>query len=70
MRSFERLKAMFGISVIVALESPLRSKHGQEINSRTRSKISKELDESFEIITHRWPDSRGQWISEDDRVGS
>jgi len=31
--------------------------------------LAKELDESLELIKHRGPDARGQWISPDKRVG-
>lgn len=34
-----------------------------------RAKIAKELDQSLDQIAHRGPDSRGQWISEDKRIG-
>lgn len=30
---------------------------------------SKEIDDSLEIVKHRGPDARGQWISPDGRVG-
>jgi len=32
-------------------------------------RLSKELDLSLDMIEHRGPDSRGQWISDDKRVG-
>lgn len=35
----------------------------------TRSAISHELNASLDQIRHRGPDSRGQWISDDNRVG-
>jgi asparagine synthase (glutamine-hydrolysing) len=31
--------------------------------------LSKAVDESLDTIKHRGPDSKGQWISEDGRVG-
>lgn len=32
--------------------------------------LTKQLDESLELIKHRGPDSRGQWISRDNKVGT
>ena len=34
-----------------------------------REKLSKSLEDSLDKIKHRGPDSRGQWISPDNRVG-
>lgn len=61
---------MCGISVIVALEGHLRGKDVNAANGDIKSKISQELDRSLEMIAHRGPDSQGQWISEDNRVGN
>lgn len=33
------------------------------------NKLAKEVDESLDMIKHRGPDARGQWISGDKRVG-
>ena len=33
------------------------------------NKLAKELDDSLDLIKHRGPDARGQWISPDKRVG-
>ena len=60
---------MCGISVIVTLEGHRRNKDVNGVNGDVRSKISRELDESLEMIAHRGPDSRGKWISDDNRVG-
>lgn len=76
---------MCGISVIVALQGqthqmkhaangPLPEgvdiKYGTDPSYDTyAAKLAKEMDESLKIIDHRGPDSRGQWISEDKRVG-
>lgn len=71
---------MCGISCIVALQN---SRHqlkdpgplpngieGAEIDGDLgHNKLAKELDDSLELIKHRGPDSRGQWISSDKRVG-
>lgn len=34
-----------------------------------RERTSIELDKSLELIKHRGPDARGQWISDDARIG-
>ena len=31
--------------------------------------LTKEIEESLEIVKHRGPDARGKWISSDGRVG-
>ena len=61
---------MCGISVIVTLVGHLRGKEVNDVIGDIRSKISDEMDESLETIAHRGPDSRGKWISEDNRVGN
>ncbi|KKY19459.1 putative asparagine synthase [Diplodia seriata] len=50
---------MCGISCIVHQGNP---------SGIDRDKLSQELDASLEAIRHRGPDSRGQWISPDNRV--
>lgn len=55
---------MCGISVIVALE-----RHGRRHASRDKAETSQRLTTSLEQIRHRGPDSQGQWISHDGRVG-
>jgi len=32
-------------------------------------RLAREIDSSLDLIDHRGPDSRGQWISDDKRVG-
>lgn len=56
---------MCGISCILVEEGagPLPSPEQE------RRKLLLELEESLELIKHRGPDSRGQWISSDNRVG-
>ena len=61
---------MCGISVIVALDAHPCGNHVEGANGNVRSRISKQLDESLDKIAHRGPDSRGQWISKDNRVGN
>lgn len=76
---------MCGISVIVALEGQThqskKSANGPLPNGIDTTnglnpkhddyaaKLSKEIDDSLNVIDHRGPDSRGQWISDDKRVG-
>ncbi len=55
---------MCGISVIVALE-----RHGRRHAARDKAETSERLTNSLERIKHRGPDSQGQWISHDGRVG-
>lgn len=71
---------MCGISCIVTLQ---KSRHkpkepaslpngiqAAELNGDAdHNRLAKKLDASLEMIKHRGPDSRGQWISEDNRVG-
>ena len=38
-------------------------------DTQQRREVSQALDASLDMIDHRGPDSRGQWISEDNRVG-
>ncbi|KAF2650047.1 asparagine synthetase [Lophiostoma macrostomum CBS 122681] len=65
---------MCGISCIVGLQP--RSQHpstdqrngNATHNGNARQALSKQLDESLNMIKHRGPDSRGQWISPDNRV--
>ena len=68
---------MCGISVILKLRACDRSKdQNSQVNGATgpndaaRAKLEKELDDSLEMIKHRGPDSRGQWISPDRHVGT
>ena len=36
---------------------------------KKHSKLEREVDESLELVKHRGPDARGQWISSDERIG-
>lgn len=71
---------MCGISCILALQhyhnhdsTHVTTRHdiqGVELNGDTiHDAIAHELDASLDQIKHRGPDSRGQWISPDSRVG-
>lgn len=57
-----RLTSMCGSIAIVALEQH-RNK------TRSRTEISQRLENGLAQIKHRGPDSQGQWVSHDDRVG-
>ena len=55
---------MCGLTCVVALnEQKSRNDHDR------KQDISKRLNESFVCQKHRGPDSNGEWISEDGRVG-
>lgn len=60
---------MCGISVVVALNGT--SLKTDQINGTGHAgpSISDQLNQSLDNIVHRGPDSRGLWISEDERVG-
>lgn len=72
---------MCGISCILALQNhshkhadlstlPQRTIEGVELNGHPEhDAIAHELDASLDLIKHRGPDSRGQWISSDCRAG-
>ena len=36
---------------------------------RRHETLTNEIDDSLDIVKHRGPDARGQWISADGRVG-
>lgn len=58
---------MCGISCIVSLDRA--QGHAADCLSDTKTS-AKQLDDSLELIKHRGPDSRGQWISPDNKVGT
>ena len=75
---------MCGISVIVALQGQSHELRRQQDGTTTHpqdvagadittddsaQRLAKELDLSLDKIQHRGPDSRGQYISPDKRVG-
>lgn len=71
---------MCGISCILALDGhghlheavPVTIVNGNGNGNGNGEKLralDEELDASLELIKHRGPDSRGQWISADRRVG-
>lgn len=57
---------MCGFTAVVSLSiQPLDPSFSALSDDQTTSK----LDRSLEAITHRGPDARGKWTSEDGRVG-
>lgn len=73
---------MCGITCVVALEGASHDLHPKTNGSTPNGvngidpkhdeyglKLAKEIDSSLDMIDHRGPDSRGQWISDDKRVG-
>ena len=55
---------MCGIGAIVALE-----RDGYKAGIRDKKETAARLNRGLEQIKHRGPDSQGQWISHDGRVG-
>jgi len=44
--------------------------HGADTSCDSHAlELAQKLDASLDMIKHRGPDSRGQWISDDKRVG-
>lgn len=58
---------MCGISCIIKLDRG--QGHDAHCLNDTKT-LEKQLDDSLELIKHRGPDSRGQWISSDNKVGT
>lgn len=54
---------MCGISCAVTLR-------GHQPLCGDRAKLAKTVDQSLDTIKHRGPDSNGQWISDNGRVGT
>lgn len=44
-------------------------KTSKSSGDHVRDELTKEMHDSLDLINHRGPDSRGQWISPDNRVG-
>lgn len=69
---------MCGISCVFGLKAHSPQPHQQQPNGYTngdtqaqeRKMLLRDLDQSLEKIKHRGPDSRGHWLSEDNRVGT
>jgi len=71
---------MCGISCILSLQNcthnlgqtngATNGSRGHPVNGDTsHDMLAKEMENSLDMIQHRGPDARGQWISEDKRVG-
>ncbi len=58
---------MCGISAVVTLDGINAVSLDKSIYLQ---KLTRTLDESLDSIKHRGPDARGQWISENNRVGN
>lgn len=54
---------MCGISCAVTLR-------GHQPLCGNRATLSKIVNESLDTIKHRGPDSNGQWISDNERIGT
>jgi asparagine synthase (glutamine-hydrolysing) len=69
---------MCGISCVFGLKahSPEPQQHQSngysngDTHLQERKKLLRELDQSLDKIKHRGPDSRGHWLSADNRVGT
>lgn len=58
---------MCGISCVISLDRVRTHSVDCQVDSEV---LAKQLDDSLELIKHRGPDSRGQWISSDNKVGT
>lgn len=56
---------MCGCVAIVAL-----NQQGRSFSTKSTSDLSSRLENALQTIQHRGPDSQGQWISPDGRVGT
>jgi len=69
---------MCGISCVFGLRAHSPIPHQQLTNGHSngdthiqeRKKLLRDLDQSLDKIKHRGPDSRGHWLSADNRVGT
>ena len=69
---------MCGISCVFGLTANSPESHQQQPNGysngdthvQERKKLLRNLDQSLDKIKHRGPDSRGHWLSADNRVGT
>ncbi|KAL4958158.1 nucleophile aminohydrolase [Aspergillus filifer] len=58
---------MCGISAILRLKDGSNCSQCSENDSQQA--LSRQMDESLELVKHRGPDARGQWFDSDQRVG-
>jgi asparagine synthase (glutamine-hydrolysing) len=69
---------MCGISCVFGLKAHSPEPHQHQTNGyangdahmQERKKLLRDLDQSLDKIKHRGPDSRGYWLSADNRVGT
>ena len=70
---------MCGISCVFGLKAHSPEPHQQhqsnghsngDTHVQERKKLLRDLDQSLDKIKHRGPDSRGHWLSADNRVGT
>jgi asparagine synthase (glutamine-hydrolysing) len=69
---------MCGISCVFGLKAHSPEAHQHQTNGHSngdthvqeRKKLLRDLDQSLDKIKHRGPDSRGHWLSADNRVGT
>jgi asparagine synthase (glutamine-hydrolysing) len=69
---------MCGISCVFGLKthSPGQQLHqtnghaNGDTHMKERKELLRDLDQSLDKIKHRGPDSRGHWLSADNRVGT
>ena len=60
---------MCGISAIVALADPAQDDHRLKVNNDDDA-LTREMEDSLQLIKHRGPDSSGIWINPDQRIGT
>ncbi|KAL4782710.1 nucleophile aminohydrolase [Aspergillus varians] len=58
---------MCGIAAVLSLNGG--GSYPQCNNNADQQALSRQMDESLELVKHRGPDARGQWFSPDYRVG-
>ena len=63
---------MCGISAIVALTDPVQGGHRATGNNKgdDNDALTREMENSLQLIKHRGPDSSGIWINPDQRIGT
>lgn len=55
---------MGGLTAFLSLQ-----KANREVGKSSHEDIEKTIDSSLDIVQHRGPDTRGKWVSQDQRVG-
>ena len=59
---------MCGLSAIVGLADG--GQDGHVVQGQNQDSLTREMEDSLQLIKHRGPDSRGIWVSPDQRIGS